>query len=160
MSHRASELAARLEHGANALVKLAEGLSDTDWMKPLPTDGRPIGIVIHHVASVYPLEVQVAQKIAQGEAITGVTMDAIAQMNAGHAKDHASVSKADTITLLKKNSKDAAEAIRAFTDAQLDAASPNSLYADAPLTAQFFIEDHALRHSYHHRTRIEAALGR
>lgn len=158
MSQRASELAARLERGANELAKLAEGLSEADWKKPLPKDGRPIGIVIHHVANVYPLEVQVAQKIANGEAIVGVTMAAIAEMNAGHAKEHASTTKADTISLLKKNSKDAAEAIRAFSDAQLDTATPNSLYGDAPLTAQFFIEDHALRHSFHHRAKIEAAL--
>jgi hypothetical protein len=33
-----------------------------------------------------------------------------------------------------------------------------SLNADAPLTCQFFIEDHALRHSYHHLARIRATL--
>jgi hypothetical protein len=33
-----------------------------------------------------------------------------------------------------------------------------SFYADAPLTCQFFIEDHALRHSYHHLAKIRAAL--
>jgi hypothetical protein len=35
-----------------------------------------------------------------------------------------------------------------------------SLNADAPLTTQFFIEDHALRHSFHHLARIRAALGK
>jgi hypothetical protein len=33
-----------------------------------------------------------------------------------------------------------------------------SLNADAPLTCQFFLEDHAVRHSYHHCARIRAAL--
>jgi hypothetical protein len=33
-----------------------------------------------------------------------------------------------------------------------------SLNADAPLTCQFFLEDHAVRHSYHHLAKIRAAL--
>jgi hypothetical protein len=50
--------------------------------------------------------------------------------------------------------------VRALTDAQLDSAAPFSLNADAPLTSQFVIEDHALRHSWHHLAKIKAALGR
>jgi len=34
-----------------------------------------------------------------------------------------------------------------------------SLCGDAPLTAQFFIEDHALRHSFHHLAKMRAAVG-
>jgi hypothetical protein len=33
-----------------------------------------------------------------------------------------------------------------------------SLNADAPLTCQFFIEDHAMRHSYHHLAKIRGAI--
>jgi hypothetical protein len=33
-----------------------------------------------------------------------------------------------------------------------------SLNSDAPLTCQFMLEDHAVRHSYHHLDRIRAAL--
>jgi hypothetical protein len=39
-----------------------------------------------------------------------------------------------------------------------DRAATVSLNADATLTAQFFIEDHALRHSFHHLASIQAAL--
>jgi hypothetical protein len=45
-----------------------------------------------------------------------------------------------------------------MTDAELDSAAPASLYFDAPVTAQFMLEDHAVRHSYHHLARIRAAL--
>ena len=38
-------------------------------------------------------------------------------------------------------------------------AAPISLYGNAPLTCQFVLEDHAVRHSYHHLARIRAALG-
>lgn len=43
-------------------------------------------------------------------------------------------------------------------DAELEKASTVSLNGDAPLTTQFFIEDHALRHSFHHLDRIRATL--
>jgi hypothetical protein len=49
---------------------------------------------------------------------------------------------------------DAATAIRAFGDKDLDRAVPVSLYGDAELTCQFVLEDHAVRHSAHHLARL------
>jgi hypothetical protein len=66
----------------------------------------------------------------------------------------------ETIDLLRKNSAEAAAAIRALTDDAISQAAPVSLYSDAPLTCQFVLEDHAVRHSYHHLARIRAALKR
>jgi hypothetical protein len=48
--------------------------------------------------------------------------------------------------------------IRGLSDEQLDRASPISLNWDAPLTTQFFIEDHPLSHSFRHLSSIRAAL--
>jgi hypothetical protein len=160
MSGRAEALADRLEQGAQALAVFAEGLSDAEWRMSVPRDGRTVGVMVHHVASVYPLEIQLAQKVAGGNAITGVTWDGVAHMNAEHAQKHGTVGKAETLALLRRNSKAAADAVRAISDEQLDAAAPVSLNAEAPLTAQFIVEDHALRHSYHHLARIRAAVGR
>ena len=111
------------------------------------------------MASVYPIEIDLARGIAAGNAVD-VTWEAVADLNANHAKDNANVSKADAIALLKKNSKAAADAVRAFTDEQLDTAAPFGLSFGAPVTAQFVLEDHAVRHSWHHLARIKAALGR
>ena len=81
-------------------------------------------------------------------------------MNAGHAREHAGASKKATLELLEQTSAAAAAAIRALSDEQLQAGGTVSLYADAPLTCQFMLEDHAVRHSYHHLARIRAAVGR
>jgi hypothetical protein len=160
MSQRADALADRIEQGGAALAALAERLSDADWEAPVAGDGRTVGVVIHHVASVYPLEIKLARKLAAGEPITGVTAGSIAEMNAGHAHEHARVAKEETLRLLRRNNKAAADAVRAFTDDELDRAATVSLNEDAPLTAQFLIEDHALRHSFHHLARIRATLTR
>ena len=158
VSDRANLLAERLEQGARALAALATALSDAQWQTPVLKDGRTIGVVVHHVASVYPIEIQLAQTLAAGNAVTGVTMDDIHAMNAAHAKENADVTKEATLELLLRNSAAAAAAIRALTDQELDRAAAASLYADAPITCQFMLEDHAVRHSYHHLARIHKTV--
>ena len=49
-------------------------LTDAEWQTALPHDGRTVGVVVHHVASVYPVEIQLAQTVAAGAA--------------GHGRDH------------------------------------------------------------------------
>jgi hypothetical protein len=159
-SPRAQALATRLEQGARALIAFAGTLSDADWQARLTRDGRKAGVIVHHVASVYPVEIQLAQTLAAGKPVVGVTAADIDAMNAGHAKDNDGVSRQAAIDLLRRNSAAAAAAIRALTDEELDSAAPASLYADAPITCQFMLEDHAVRHSYHHLARLRAALQR
>ena len=81
-------------------------------------------------------------------------------MNAQHAKQFDAVTKDAALRLLRENSGAAAAAIRAMTDAELDRAPPASLYADAPVTCQFVLEDHAVGHGYHHLARLRAAVSR
>jgi len=160
-SARAEALAQRLEEGARALAAFATTLTDAEWRTPFgTTDKRKIGVIVHHVASIYPLEIQLAQVLATGKPITGVTWDAVAEVNAGHAKENDNPTKEAALELLARNSAAAAAAIRALSDADLAEAAPVSLYGDAPLTCQFFLEDHAVRHSYHHLSKIRKALGR
>jgi hypothetical protein len=158
MSQRTNALADRLEQGASALATFASALTDAEWHTRVPKDGRKVGVIVHHVASMYPLEIQLAQTLARGEPVTGVTWDVVDEMNAGHAREHDAVTKEAALDLLRRNSAAAAAAIRALSDEELDRAAPVSLNSDAPLTCQFMLEDHAVRHSYHHLARIRAAL--
>jgi hypothetical protein len=155
---RAGALADRLEQGARALAAFASALTDAEWQTRVPHDGRKVGVIVHHVATMYPLEIQLAQALAGGEPVAGVTWDAVHEMNAGHAREHDGVTKEAALELLQRNSAAAAAAIRALRDEQLDRAAAVSLNSDAPLTCQFMLEDHAVRHSYHHLARIRAAL--
>jgi len=154
-------LAARIEEGAAGLAAFAEGRSDTEWGTPAsPTDRRTVGQILNHVALVYPIEVDLARAIASGKAVTDVTWQVVAELNAGHAREHAQVTKPEALELLRKNSRQAAETVRAFSDEELDRAAPLSLSFGAPVTAQFVVEDHAVRHSWHHLARIRMALAR
>ena len=163
MGRRAESLADRIEEGAAGLAAFAEGLSEAEWHTPMSGSGRDrrsVGVIVHHVASVYPIEIDLARAIASGKAVTDVTREGVDEMNAKHASEQAGVTKAAALELLRRNSRQAAAAVRAFTDDELDRAAPFSLSFAAPVTAQFVVEDHALRHSWHHLARVRAALGR
>ena len=158
MSKRTHALAERLEQGANALVALASTLTTAEWQSRVPKDGRKIGVVVHHVATMYPLEIQLARVLAAGKPVVDVTPADVDSINAAHAEEYDGVTKEEALDLLRRNSAAAAAAIRSLTDDELDRAAPLSLNSDAPLTCQFMLEDHAVRHSYHHLARIRAAL--
>jgi hypothetical protein len=158
-SARANALAERLERGAESLAVLAASLSDAEWKTPITHDGRTIGVVVHHVATMYPLEIELAQVLASGKPVVGVTMANVHEINAVHAHQHAHVTKSEALLLLQKNSTIAAAAVRALSDAELDRAALASLYGNAPISCQFMLEDHAVRHSYHHLAKIRETLG-
>jgi hypothetical protein len=161
VSRRAQLLAERIELGTDLLAKFAAGLSETEWDTPVSeTDRRSVGLIVHHVASMYPIEIEVAQIIATGKAVADVTWEVVAKLNAQVALENAGVTKGTALELLRQNSRQAANAVRAFSDDELDQAAPFSLSYGAPVTAQFVIEDHALRHSWHHLARIRKAVGR
>jgi hypothetical protein len=160
MSKRTNALADRLEQGARALATFASALTEAEWQTRVPKDGRKIGVIVHHVAAVYPIEIELAQTLAAGKPVAGVTWEVVHDMNAGHAKENDAITKEAALDLLRHNSAAAAAAIRALSDEELDRAAPLSLNSDAPLTCQFMLEDHAVRHSYHHLARIREALKR
>jgi len=160
VSPAAEALAERLEEGVRQLAELALTLSPAEWQARIPKDGRKIGVVVHHVANMYPIEIDLARTVAAGTPVTDLTWDVVHGINAAHAAEHDGVTKEAALELLAVNSANAAAAIRELTDDQLARAVPISLYGGAPLTCQFALEDHAVRHAFHHLAKIRAALGR
>jgi DinB superfamily len=161
MGRRSESLAKRVEEGAAGLAAFVEGLSEAEWKTPVSaTDRRSVGLIVHHVAAVYPVEVDLARAIGEGKAVPEVPWEVVAELNAKNARENAEITKAEVLVLLRRNSREAANQVRAFTDEQLDSAAPFGLSYGAPVTAQFVIEDHPVRHSWHHLARIRKALGR
>ena len=158
MSKRSEALAQRLEQGAAALAAFASQLSEEEWQTRVPHDGRKVGVTVHHVASMYTIEMQVAGLLAAGKPVQGVTPEVVAEINAKHAREFDGVTREQALELLGQNSAAAAAGIRALSDTELDQAATISYNADAPLTCQFWLEDHPVRHSYHHLARMKAAV--
>jgi hypothetical protein len=158
MSKRADALADRIDQGTEALAGFAEGLSAAEWQTAVPNEERTVAALVRHTADSFPFFIQWADTLAEGNPIAGVTWDIIDQMNAQHGQEHAAANKQETIDQLRTNSKNAAEKVRQFSDDELDNVAPVCLYWDTPLSAQWMIEYHHIRHSYHHLDSIRAAL--
>ena len=158
MTKRTEALAERLEQGVRQLSDLARSLSDEQWQMRVPVDGRKVGVVVHHVATMYPIEIELALKLAAAQPVDGVTWQMVHVMNATHAGEYDGVSKGEALALLMRNSMAAAAAIRGLTDEQLDTVAPLSLEADGPRSCQYMLEGHAVGHAWHHLTGIRKAL--
>ncbi|HWA57252.1 MAG TPA: DinB family protein [Gemmatimonadales bacterium] len=158
MSLVANQLADRIQEGATTLANFARELTDAQWRIIVPRDGRTVGVLVHHVANMYPIEMTVVQQAVEGKPITDVTWEAVAEINASHAREFADVTRTEALALLARNSLEAARAVRRLTDADLARAVPFSLSFGAPMTVQFIVEDHPLRHPWHHLYRIRRAL--
>lgn len=159
MTTRTEALARRLEGGVHQLTDLARSLTDEQWQTRLPGDGRRVGVVVHHVATMYPIEIELALKLAAGQPVEGVTWQKVHAMNAVHAGEYDGVSKGEALALLMRNSMAAATAIRGLTDEALDMVAPLSLESDGPRSCQYMLEGHAVGHAWHHLAGIRKALG-
>src|SRR5262252_5182858 len=92
-NRRAGRLADRILEGATALAAFADTISAEDWRKPVTaTDRRTIGVIVDHVANMYPIEVDAARVVASGKAFE-VGWDAVAGVNAKHAEERGGVTK-------------------------------------------------------------------
>lgn len=156
---RAQILADRVEKAHHQLIMFIQSCSREDWRVLVPQEKRTVGVLAHHVASLLPEEVRILETVASGRPVTGLTTALLDEMNARHAREHADCTRQETLALLEHNSSVAVEAIRGMSDREMDSAAPVSLHWDAPLTAQYIIEEHSLSHTYRHLSAILAVLG-
>jgi hypothetical protein len=159
MGKRAEALAERIAEGHRELIAFVEALSEADWRTTCPNEEWTVGVVVHHVASMLPAELDLIKTLASGQPIMGVTPEVVDRINAQHAREYADCTIEETLDLLRRNSALLVSAVRELTDAELDQAAPVSLHWDTPLTTQYFIEDHPLSHAYDHLASIRAAVG-
>jgi hypothetical protein len=120
MGARAEALASKFEAKAQEAAAVMERLSDADWKKTTASEQWPVGVVAHHIAVAHEIVAGLVKTLADGKPGPGIPMDAIHQMNAQHAKEHAGCTKAETLALHRKNAAAAAAMVRGLGDAELD----------------------------------------
>ena len=159
MTDRSEKLANRVAQAHQDLLDLCLELDDPAWQTRLPGDGRTVGVAVHHVGTLLSVEKELIGQLAAGHPIEDLTPGKLDELNAQHAQQHPSPTKEEALDLLRRNSREVLSTIRDLSDAELDRASSISLHWDAPLTTQYFIEEHPLSHSYEHAAAIRSALG-
>jgi len=103
MSQRAKEIAARFIAFNKEMITFVDNCSDEEWRKVCSGEGWTVGVVAHHVAAGHFGAIDFVRMIVAGEAMPEITMEAIDQMNAQHAKEHANCTREEVLGLLREN---------------------------------------------------------
>jgi mycothiol maleylpyruvate isomerase-like protein len=119
MGAKSEALAKQYEAKVQEATAAMEKISEADWKKTTAAEKWAVGVVAHHVAGGHEGISGIIKTVASGQSMPNFTMDMLDGMNAKHAQEFASVGKAETVALHKKNAAAAAEMVRGLSDADL-----------------------------------------
>lgn len=153
-SRRATAIAQQLVGSTEALAGILETLSDEEWSRPVPTDGRTVGVVSRHVADSHPVVVGIARSLSAGGELP--TWEAIHEWNAQMAKANAGCLRADTIRTLREAAAASAQLVTKFTDKELDVTTTN--HEGQTRSVADMLHALLVGHTLHHTGDIESAL--
>ena len=159
MSARAEALAKQFESRVTEMTETIEKLTDADWKKVTSAEKWSVGVTAHHVASAHEGISGIVKAVAAGQSMPNFTMAMLDEMNAAHAREHASCARAETLALHKKNAAAAAALVRGLADAELDK-SGVVLTGMPAMTTQQIVEGILINHVNEHLASIRATVGR
>jgi len=158
---RSAQLAEQFEAAHDAFIRLVESLNEEQWHlagKNFPQrlndedEGRPLGVIAHHVATNGDWIMQRIQTMLAGGPLAPVNTRAV---NSEHARTHADVTKDEVLRLLRASKPRIAEAVRAIPDNQLDVQRETPA---GPMSAAQRVERVLIGHMQQHQGSIEAAI--
>jgi len=158
MGAKAEALAKQFEAKVQEATGVIERISDADWKKLTSAEKWPVCVVAHHLASAHPPIAAIIKEVATGTSKGDVTMDQLNAMNAKHAKDFASCTKAETLALHKKGAAEAAAIVRGLSDDQLKKTGP-VLKGMPAMSPEQLVPGVLCHHIDEHLGSIRAALG-
>jgi hypothetical protein len=162
MSTKAEVLAKQFEDKARQGAAMLATLTDADWKRATEAEKWPVGVTAHHLAGAYEPVAAIVTAVAFGRPLgpfSGLSMTMIDQMNAAHAREHGSCTRAETIALFEKNAAAAVGAVRALSDDQL--AKSGTVFTDSPpMTVEQLIAMGLIGHTDEHLASIRKAVGR
>ena len=121
MSQRSEALNDRFEAFNNEMIEFAESCPDDVWGQVVEDEGRPVGVMVHHVASGhYGGSLQFSQMVVAGEPLPNLTWEMIHSSNTDHAAEHAGVTKEESLGVMRENAAALSSFITGLDDAALD----------------------------------------
>jgi hypothetical protein len=160
---RSEAFAAEFEAAQDEFTRLVESLTDAEWRMvgrnyPQRTndedEGRPVGVIAHHVAVDAPWIIQRIQNRVAGRQVPPRDTKKI---NAEHARDQADVTRDEVLRLLREHKPAIAASLREIPDDQLDLPRETPV---GPMTVAFSIQAVLIGHIKMHQGSIEATIGR
>ena len=158
MGARGETFAKQFESKAQEATAVFEKLSDADWKKMTSAEKWSVGVTAHHIASAHQGIGGIMKSLADGKSGPNIPMEGLHQMNAQHAKDFASCTKAETVELHKKNAAAAAALLRSIDDAAFD--KSGSVFNGAPAMSAGQMAGILSSHIDEHLGSIKSTVGK
>jgi hypothetical protein len=135
-----------------------EALGDADWKKSTSSEKWTVGVVAHHMAGSHEAIAGLMKTVAGGQSVPNFTMEMLHDMNAKHAQEHATCTKAETLALHAKSAAAAAAVVRGLGDSDLDR-SGTVLTGMPPMSAEQIANGILVGHIDEHLGSIRATVG-
>jgi hypothetical protein len=158
MGQRAKELSERFMSFYNEVIAFVEKCSDENWEKVTSGEKWPVGVVARHIAAGHYGAFDIAKMIVDGKQLPELTMEAIDQGNAQHAKKHANCTKDEVLGILREKGSSIAEYVAGLDDADLDRTS-NLALVGGTISAQQFLENIIIHSGTEHLTNMKSTAG-
>ncbi len=158
---RAADYATQFEAAQQEFIHLVESLTDEHWGRigrnhpkriNEEDEGRPVGVIAHHVAISGPFIIDRLQGMLAGRPLAPVDFRI---GNALHAEEHAGVTRETVLDLLRTTQPQIAAAVRAMPDSQLDQSRDTPA---GPMSVAQRLERVLIGHLQGHQGSIKAAI--
>lgn len=156
MAQRAGTLARQFTEANDEMIAAAAGASASHWRAQCPGEGWTVGVTAHHVAVGHEPVAGLIMGVATGQQLPPITMEALNEGNAAHAREFADCNQDETVALLRSAGAAAAEMVRNLSDEQLDRSAE---VVGQRMTAQQLAENILISHVKGHLASIRAATG-
>ncbi len=145
MGERAEALAKQFEQVSRQVEQAIEQCSDGRWRAECKEESWSVAVTAHHIAmGIEPIAGGV-RAIASVGAVPGMSMEQVHKGNEEHAKQYANCSKQETLELVRRGTKSAADMIGGLSDEQLDRTA--AIFSEVPpMSAQQMIESILIGH--------------
>jgi hypothetical protein len=159
MGAKGEALAKQFEAKARDAAATIESLSDADWKKVTAAEKWTVAATAHHLARAFEAVSGIITGIVSEKLPGGFTRGMLDGMNAQHANEFASCTKAETVALMKKGTPAAAAVLRGLSDDQL--AKSGAVFTDAPpMTAEQLVMGGLINHIDEHIGSIKKTVGK
>jgi hypothetical protein len=158
LTTRTEQLAAEFAAVNADAIATVTGCTTAQWRQPCVNEGRSVGVVAHHIATVHHDFTGLLTALVAGQTRSpGSSMEQVHASNARHARDFATVGQSETLDLLRTNGAAVIQLLGRLDDEQLDRTA--GVFGGNELSVARVVEWIVIGHAREHLASIRATIG-
>lgn len=159
MPSQVQAFAAQFQANNAEYVAIVSGCSDEDWSRSSPNDGRPVGMIAYHMASVQGGLAGLIEAVIVGKPTRAPgSIEEIDRMNDDHARNHSGARQEEVLNALSASGQAFLTQLRFLSDDDLGRSV--GVLVGNEMTIGQVIQVAVLGHQREHLDSIRGALAR